>query len=61
MTTWGWAITCDDRLIGTVFTTEPSAELALEELAAQVGTYPWDWQQCRDGWPVANLIGDDDV
>ncbi len=62
MTTWGWAITCGDRLLGTVFTSEPDPDAALDELAATVGTYPWDWVQCRDGWPVANLIeGDSNV
>jgi hypothetical protein len=58
---WGWAITCGDKLIGTAFTDTPSADAALDEFAATVGTYPWDWQQCIDGWPVANLIGEDHV
>jgi hypothetical protein len=61
MTVWGWAITCGDRQIGVAFTKSPSPDDALDEFTARTGTYPWDWVQCRDGWPVANLIGDDDV
>lgn len=58
---WGWAITCGGQLIGTAFTDTPSPDDALDEFAAQGGSYPWDWQQCINGWPVANLIGEGNV
>jgi hypothetical protein len=58
---WGWVISCDDRQIGVAFTDTPDPEVALDEFAATTGTYPWDWQQCINGWPVANLIGEQDV
>lgn len=55
----GWAIMADDRVIDTFFTDETyTPDDALAEFEARNGTYLWDLVQCRDGWPVANLIGD---